>query len=61
MPRKVGLSRAKVLDSWSVLAEKAQGNNENIYSAMKRFIEGSKVPEIEMEMVTVLGRPIGFF
>lgn len=53
MLKKVDLSNVKILDSWSVLIEKACGEREKIYSAMRKFIEESKVPEISIEPVIV--------
>ena len=51
MSKKVDLSKAKILDSWSVLIEKACGERERIYNAVRKFIEESNIPEISIETV----------
>jgi hypothetical protein len=61
LPRKVDLGKAKILDSWSVLIENSRGKAEAVYGLTAKLIQDSQAPEIGMERVTVVGRPIGFF
>mgnify|MGYP001077013070 CR=1 FL=1 len=61
MPRKVDLGKAKILDSWSVLIENSRGKGEEVYGSTTSFIQDSRAPDIGIEKVTVVGRPIGFF
>jgi len=53
MSKKVTLGKEKILDSWSVLIERACGEREKIYSAVRKLIEESKIPEISIEPVIV--------
>jgi hypothetical protein len=51
MSKKVTLSDEKVLDTWSVLIEKANGKAEEFYNLMLKFIEEEKMPNVWAEMV----------
>jgi len=47
MPAKVTLKDEKILDSWSILIENAQGRGKEIYEKTKRYIEESQAPGIK--------------
>lgn len=51
MPKKVTLSDEKVLDTWSVLIEKAKGKAEESYSSVLKSVEEEKMPNVGAEMV----------
>lgn len=51
MARKVTLSDEKILDSWSVLIEKANGKREEFYNSVLKFVEGEKLPNVKAELV----------
>ena len=53
MPKKVTLHNEKILDSWSVLIEQAQGKAEEIYKETLRFIKGEEAPGVKTETVKV--------
>jgi hypothetical protein len=57
----VDLTRLKQLDNWSILIEDAQGRANEIFEAVKRDLEESKVPGVDCEMVKVPGERKGFF
>jgi hypothetical protein len=51
----VDLTRLKQLDNWSILIEGAQGKANEIFEAVKKDLEESKVPGVSCEMVKVPG------
>jgi hypothetical protein len=51
MSRKVSLVKQKILDSWSVLIEGAQGRGEELIRKVVEYIEKSKAPNVRTEMV----------
>jgi len=59
MPKKVTFRNEKILDSWSVLIEDAQGKADEIYSSVLKFLQESKIPDVKTETVT--GVVPGFF
>jgi hypothetical protein len=62
MARKVVLRDEKILESWSVLIENAQGKGEDVYAQTSNFIQVSQAPGVTFEMVMVrTGEKISFF
>lgn len=62
MARKVILKDEKILESWSVLIENAQGKGEEVYTQTSNFIQESRAPGVTSEMATVrTGETTGFF
>jgi hypothetical protein len=53
MEKKVTLQDEKILDSWSVLVEKAQAKTEETLNSTTSFIKESQAPGIEIETVKV--------
>lgn len=51
MSKKVTLSEEKILDSWSVLIEDAQGRADEFYGLVMKFVEENKMPDVRAEMV----------
>jgi len=49
--RKVTLSDEKILDSWSVLIEDANGRVEEFYDSVLKFVEEERMPNVRAEMV----------
>jgi len=49
----VTLKDEKIIDRWSIIIEKAQGNAEQIYKDAENFIKDSKAPGVEIERVKV--------
>jgi len=52
MSKKVTLGEEKILDSWSVLIDGAQGKAEEFYSTVLKFVEEEKMPNVKAEMVS---------
>jgi hypothetical protein len=62
MVRKVVLKDEKILDSWSVLIEDAQGKGKDVYAQTSNFIQESRAPGVTSEIVVVRGiEKTGFF
>ena len=53
MEKKVTLQDEKILDSWSILVEKAQAKTEETLNSTTSFIKESQAPGIEIETVKV--------
>jgi hypothetical protein len=51
MPRKVSLIKQKILDSWSILIEGAQGKGNELIKKAVEYVEKSKAPNVSYEMV----------
>jgi len=52
MSKKVTLSDEKILDTWSVLIEKANGRAKEFYDLVLKFVEEERMPNVKAEMVT---------
>jgi hypothetical protein len=61
LSKVVDLTRLKQLDNWSILIEGAQGKADEIFEAVRRDLEESKVPGVSCEMVKVPGERKGLF
>ena len=59
MSKKITLKDEKILDSWSILLENAQGRKDEIYEKTKKYIEDSQAPGIEIDIVK--GSPLTVF
>lgn len=56
------LRKDQVLDTWSILIEKAQGNSEGVFKDTEVFITESKAPALKMERQSMApGIVRGFF
>jgi serine kinase of HPr protein (carbohydrate metabolism regulator) len=53
MSKVVDLTNLKQLDNWSILIEGAQGRANEIFEAVKRDLEESRVPGVNCQMVKV--------
>ncbi|MCP8313114.1 MAG: hypothetical protein H3Z53_01915 [archaeon] len=51
MSKKVALGEEKILDSWSILIEKAQDKSEEFYNSVMKLVEEEKMPNVKAEMV----------
>lgn len=51
MSKKVTLGEEKILDSWSVLIEGAQGRANEFYNLVMKFVEEQRMPNVRAEMV----------
>ena len=51
LPKKVSLVKQKILDSWSVLIEGAQGRGDELIKKVVEYIEKSKAPNVSAEIV----------